>query len=87
MSLPKQISMEPTTRMPTKAKMESSVDRYSGALSQDGRRRVFSSGNHPVEMLLPVLHLDAAGFEVDIATISGDLVKFEMWAFPNMTRQ
>ncbi|PWN31923.1 ThiJ/PfpI domain-containing protein [Meira miltonrushii] len=43
----------------------------------------FSTGNHPVEMLLPVLHLDAAGFEIDIATISGDPVKFEMWAFPS----
>lgn len=42
----------------------------------------FSTGNHPVEMLLPLLHLDAAGFQVDIATISGDPVKFEMWAFP-----
>lgn len=42
----------------------------------------FSTGNHPVEMLLPVLHLDAAGFEVDVATISGDPVKLEMWAFP-----
>lgn len=42
----------------------------------------FSTGNHPVEMLLPVLHLDAAGFDVDIATLSGDPVKLEMWAFP-----
>ena len=42
----------------------------------------FSTGNHPVEMLLPLLHLDSAGFEVDIATVSGDPVKFEMWAFP-----
>jgi len=42
----------------------------------------FSTGNHPVEMLLPVLHLDAAGFDVDIATVSGDPVKLEMWAFP-----
>jgi len=42
----------------------------------------FSTGNHPVEMLLPVLHLDAAGFEVDIATVTGDPVKLEMWAFP-----
>ncbi|KAG4424339.1 hypothetical protein IFR04_002580 [Cadophora malorum] len=42
----------------------------------------FSTGNHPVEMLLPMLHLDAAGFDIDIATISGDPVKFEMWAFP-----
>ncbi|KXH48614.1 chaperone hchA [Colletotrichum simmondsii] len=42
----------------------------------------FSTGNHPVEMLLPMIHLDAAGFDIDIATISGDPVKFEMWAFP-----
>jgi molecular chaperone Hsp31 and glyoxalase 3 len=44
--------------------------------------KFFSTGNHPVEMLLPLLHLDAAGFEIDIATISGDPVKLEMWAFP-----
>lgn len=43
----------------------------------------FSTGNHPVEMLLPMLHLDAAGFDIDIATPSGDPVKLEMWAFPN----
>lgn len=42
----------------------------------------FSTGNHPVEMLLPVLHLHNAGFEIDVATISGDPVKLEMWAFP-----
>jgi molecular chaperone Hsp31 and glyoxalase 3 len=42
----------------------------------------FSTGNHPVEMLLPVLHLDAAGFSVDIATQNGQPVKLEMWAFP-----
>ena len=42
----------------------------------------FSTGNHPVEMLLPMYHLDAAGFDIDIATLSGDPVKFEMWAFP-----
>lgn len=42
----------------------------------------FSTGNHPVEMLLPMIHLDAAGFDIDIATISGDSVKFEMWAYP-----
>lgn len=42
----------------------------------------FSTGNHPVEMLLPMLHLDAAGFDIDIATLSGEPVKFEVWAFP-----
>lgn len=43
----------------------------------------FSTGNHPVEMLLPMVHLDAAGFDIDIATLSGDPVKFEVWAYPN----
>lgn len=45
--------------------------------------KFFSTGNHPVELLLPLLHLDAAGFDVDIATPSGDAVKFEVWAFPS----
>jgi len=42
----------------------------------------FSTGNHPVEMLLPMIHLDAAGFDLDIATLTGDPVKLEWWAFP-----
>ncbi len=42
----------------------------------------FSTGNHPVEMLLPVLHLRKAGFEVDVATPTGKSVKVEMWAMP-----
>ncbi len=45
-------------------------------LKMDGGE-FFSTGNHPVEMLLPMLHLDKAGFEIDVATISGDPVKFE----------
>ncbi|KAF4427469.1 transcriptional regulatory [Fusarium acutatum] len=44
--------------------------------------KFFSTGNHPVEMLLPMYHLDAAGFDIDVATLSGDPVKLEMWAFP-----
>lgn len=44
--------------------------------------KFFSTGNHPVEMLLPMYHIDQAGFEIDIATPSGDPVKLEMWAFP-----
>ena len=45
-------------------------------------KKFFSTGNHPVEMLLPVFHLDNAGFEFDIATLSGNPVKLEMWAMP-----
>lgn len=42
----------------------------------------FSTGNHPVEALLPMLHLAAAGFEFEIATPTGKPVVFEMWAMP-----
>ncbi|MGE8122591.1 glyoxalase III HchA [Pseudomonas fulva] len=42
----------------------------------------FSTGNHPVETLLPMYHLDAAGFAFDVATVSGNPVKFEFWAMP-----
>lgn len=44
--------------------------------------KFFSTGNHPVEMLLPMWHFDAAGFEIDVATLSGNPVKLEMWAMP-----
>lgn len=44
--------------------------------------RQFSTGNHPVEALLPMLHLKKAGFEFEIATPSGLPVVFEMWAMP-----
>lgn len=45
--------------------------------------KMFSTGNHPVEMLLPMHHMDQAGFEIDIATLSGNPVKLELWAMPN----
>ncbi|MFT7583107.1 MAG: molecular chaperone Hsp31 and glyoxalase 3 [Myxococcota bacterium] len=44
--------------------------------------RKFSTGNHPVEMLVPLLHLEAAGFEVDVATPTGKPVVVEQWAMP-----
>lgn len=44
--------------------------------------KYFSTGNHPVEALLPMLHLKNAGFEFEIATPTGKPVAFEMWAFP-----
>jgi molecular chaperone Hsp31 and glyoxalase 3 len=43
----------------------------------------FSTGNHPVEMLLPMLHMKNAGFKVDVFTPTGKSAKIEMWAFPN----
>jgi molecular chaperone Hsp31 and glyoxalase 3 len=43
---------------------------------------LFSTGNHPVETLVPMYHLHKAGFEFDISTVSGNPVKFEFWAMP-----
>lgn len=45
--------------------------------------KLFSTGNHPVEALLPMLHLRNAGFEFEIATPTGKAAILEMWAFPN----
>ena len=42
----------------------------------------FSTGNHPIEALVPMLHLKNAGFDFEIATRTGKPVVFEMWAFP-----
>ena len=42
----------------------------------------FSTGNHPVEMGLPMLHLQAAGFEIDIVTPTGAPAIIEDWAMP-----
>ena len=43
---------------------------------------MFSTGNHPVETLLPMYHLEKAGFSFDVATLSANPVKFEFWAMP-----
>jgi len=42
----------------------------------------FSTGNHPVEMGLPMLHLLAAGFAIDIMTPTGAPAIIEDWAMP-----
>ena len=44
--------------------------------------KFFSTGNHPIEALVPMLHLKNAGFDFEIVTPSGKPVVFEMWAFP-----
>lgn len=48
---------------------------------------MFSTGNHPVETLLPMYHLDKAGFSFDVATLSGNPVKFEFWAMPSEDKE
>lgn len=45
--------------------------------------KLFSTGNHPVEALVPMLHLRNAGFDFEIVTPTGKPVVFEMWAFPD----
>lgn len=42
----------------------------------------FSTGNHPVETFLPMLHMQAAGFDFEIATLTGKSAQFEKWALP-----
>jgi D-lactate dehydratase / protein deglycase len=61
-----------------KVLMIATDERY--LLMQNGT--FFSTGNHPVEMLLPMYHLDQAGFPIDVVTLSGNPVKLELWAMP-----
>ncbi len=51
-------------------------------MTMDNGKR-FSTGNHPVEMMVPMLHLEQAGFDIDIYTLTGKPAKIEMWAMPN----
>lgn len=61
-----------------KVLMIAAAERY--VLTQNGK--MFSTGNHPVEMLLPLHHLMEAGFAVDVATVGGYPAKLELWAMP-----
>ena len=45
--------------------------------------KVFNTGNHPIEMFVPMLHFREAGFKFDIATSTGNPVVLEMWAYPS----
>lgn len=45
--------------------------------------KVFNTGNNPVEMFGPMLHIRDAGFKFDFATPNGRPVAIEMWAYPN----
>lgn len=66
------------TTGPTKVLTLLTDERYLAL--EDGS--YFSTGNHPVETLLPLMHLEAAGYEIEAATLSGNLAKFELWATP-----
>ena len=70
---------DPYTEGRWKILMVGADERY--LLTDNGT--MFSTGNHPVETLLPMYHLDKAGFSFDVATLSGNPVKFEFWAMPS----
>lgn len=61
-----------------KVLMIATDERY--LLMQNGT--MFSTGNHPVEMLLPMYHMNKAGYDFEVATLSGNPVKLELWALP-----
>jgi D-lactate dehydratase / protein deglycase len=44
---------------------------------------LFSTGNHAIETLVPMYHLQQAGFQFDVATVSGNAMKLEFWSMPN----
>ncbi len=48
--------------------------------------KFFSTGNHPVELFVPLLHLKSAGFEPEFVTPTGRPVILEMWAFPKQDK-
>ena len=48
---------------------------------KNGKR--FSTGNHPVEALVPCCIYETLGFDFEIATPNGKPVVFEMWAMPD----
>lgn len=49
--------------------------------------KVFNTGNHPVEMLVPMIHMKKAGFSFDLVTISGSAVVLEEWAYPTADKE
>lgn len=42
----------------------------------------FVTGNHPVELFVPLLHLEQAGFDFEFYTPTGKPVAIEQWAMP-----
>lgn len=85
-------------KLATKSKTDYDHTEYSDALQGDKAKVLmvcteerymtmangvkFSTGNHPVEMMVPLLHLEKAGFQIEVCTPSGAPVKIERWAVP-----
>jgi molecular chaperone Hsp31 and glyoxalase 3 len=54
-------------------------------LLQNGNK--FSTGNSPVEIFLPLMHMEQAGLEFDICTPTGAPAAMEMWGMPERDLQ
>lgn len=91
---PSPFTLMAATSSKTKYAPESLEDKYTGskpilvvctdeALMEMANAKKFNTGNHPVEMLVPMLHFQNAGFQFDFATATGGAVKLEMWAYPS----
>ena len=52
-----------------------------GALEMKNGKK-FLTGNQPVELFVPMLHWQKAGFDFDFASINGKEIKIEKWALP-----
>lgn len=91
---PSSFTMAVATSAKTKYVKQEYKETYTGVApilvvcTDEGRMemkngKVFNTGNHPVEMLVPMLHFRDAGFKFDIATATGKPVVLEMWAYPS----
>lgn len=91
---PSPLTLKLATSSKTKYKKQEYEHKYTGskpilvvctdeALLKMSNDKAFNTGNHPVEMLVPMLHFRDAGFAFDIATATGGAVRLEMWAFPD----
>ena len=47
------------------------------------KHKKFSTGNHPVEMTLPMLRFLSAGFKIDLIIPTGAPIAIEIWAMPD----
>eukprot|EP00182_Erythrolobus_australicus_P004278 CAMPEP_0185834212 /NCGR_PEP_ID=MMETSP1353-20130828/4726_1 /TAXON_ID=1077150 /ORGANISM="Erythrolobus australicus, Strain CCMP3124" /LENGTH=291 /DNA_ID=CAMNT_0028532603 /DNA_START=113 /DNA_END=988 /DNA_ORIENTATION=+ len=90
---PSRVALYMVTSAKTKYEPQEFAAKYAGSrpvlvvCTDDGKMemangKVFNSGNHPVEMFVPMLHFQDAGFDFDIATVNGGAVVLEEWAFP-----
>lgn len=47
---------------------------------QNGKK--FLTGNHPVELFVPMLHWQKAGFDFEFVSVNGNQIALEEWALP-----